>query len=176
MMNDYKRGNSKRLKWGAAALLLLMTISLVFAQEHGERRFGPPGGGPPPFGPGGPPMRFLRELNLTDDQKTKVQQITESTRQSTKTYMDQLKTLHVDPFDADASGTFDEAAVRANAEKRAAIQVELEVAHARMMSQIFGLLTAEQKAKLAELKQSFAQKRQAWESHRQPPTAPDSNQ
>ena len=47
------------------------------------------------------------------------------------------------------SGTFDEAAVRAAAEARAKIQVELEVAHAKIMSQIAGVLTAEQKAQLA---------------------------
>ena len=44
------------------------------------------------------------------------------------------------------------------------MQVELEVAHAKMMSQIYALLTAEQKAKVAELKQRFAQ--------RQPPPPP----
>jgi len=44
---------------------------------------------------------------------------------------------------------FDEAAVRAAAEARAKIQIELEVSHAKMMSQILGLLTADQKAQLA---------------------------
>jgi len=47
------------------------------------------------------------------------------------------------------TGAFDEASVRAAAEARARIQVELEVSHAKMMSQIAGVLTAEQKAQLA---------------------------
>ena len=46
-------------------------------------------------------------------------------------------------------GAFDEAAVRSAAEARAKIQVELEVSHAKMMSQIFSVLTPEQKAQLA---------------------------
>jgi Spy/CpxP family protein refolding chaperone len=47
------------------------------------------------------------------------------------------------------SGEFNEAAVRTAAEARAKIQVEMEVSHARMMSQMFGVLTAEQRAQLA---------------------------
>ena len=56
-------------------------------------------------------------------------------------------------------GAFDEAAARAAAQARANVHVELDVAHARMMSQIYALLTAEQKAKLAELRQQFEQRR-----------------
>ena len=44
------------------------------------------------------------------------------------------------------TGAFDEAAVRSAAEARAKIQIELEVSHAKMMSQVAGVLTAEQKA------------------------------
>ena len=53
----------------------------------------------------------------------------------------------------------DEAAVRAAAQARANVQVELEVARARMMSQIFAVLTAEQKAQLAAKRQQFEQRR-----------------
>jgi Spy/CpxP family protein refolding chaperone len=44
---------------------------------------------------------------------------------------------------------FNEAAVRSAAEARAKLQVEMEVSHARMMSQMFAVLTAEQRAQLA---------------------------
>lgn len=43
---------------------------------------------------------------------------------------------------------------------RAALQVELEVARARAQSQVYAVLTAEQKAKLAGLRQQFEQRRQ----------------
>jgi Spy/CpxP family protein refolding chaperone len=59
-----------------------------------------------------------------------------------------MRALHesdADPLNA----AFDEAAVRTAAEARAKIDVELSVAHAKMMSQIGAVLTTEQKAQLA---------------------------
>jgi Spy/CpxP family protein refolding chaperone len=47
------------------------------------------------------------------------------------------------------SGEFNEAAVRSAAEARAKIQVEMEVSHARMTSQMLAVLTAEQRAQMA---------------------------
>ena len=73
-----------------------------------------------------------------------------------------------------AVAAFDEAAVRKAAQARAGIEVELEVAHARAMSQIFSVLTAEQKAKLAEIHQQMEQRRQEWES--QHPNGPEGHQ
>jgi len=122
----------------------LTTAVVVFSQ-------GPQG---PPRGPGfrggphdglGP---FGRELNLIDDQKAQIKKITDSIRESEKALHEQLRTLHESQPDP-LSENFDEAAVRAAAEARAKIQVELEVSHAKMMSQIAGVLTAEQKAQLA---------------------------
>jgi Spy/CpxP family protein refolding chaperone len=68
------------------------------------------------------------------------------------------------PFEGLKDGAFDEAAVRAAAQARASLHVELEVARARMMSQVYALLTAEQKATLAERRQQFEQRRRARES------------
>ena len=106
---------------------------------------GPGGpGGPREFGPFGP---FGRELNLTDDQKTQIKNIQDNFRDSNKALFDQMRTLHENQADP-LNSNFDEAAVRSAAEARAKIQVELEVSHAKMMSQILGVLTAEQKAQL----------------------------
>lgn len=115
-------------------------------------------GGPREFGPGGPGQRgpregFVpfgplgRELNLTADQTAAIGKIHEGFRESTQALHEQMRALggRVDPL----SGTFDEAAFRAAAEARARIQIELEVAHAKMMSQMVSVLTAEQKAQLA---------------------------
>ncbi len=55
------------------------------------------------------------------------------------------------------SGEFNEATVRAAAEARAKIQVEMEVSHARMMSQMFGVLTPEQRAQLAAHREQMRQ-------------------
>src|SRR6185503_15701719 len=69
-------------------------------------------------------------------------------------------------FDPLAGGTFDEAAVRAEAQARANAQVEREVAHARMMHEMYNVLTAEQKAQLTSARQQREQRRQEFRSRR----------
>ena len=106
---------------------------------------------------------LARDLNLTDAQKAQIKQIEDSFRESTKGLREQLFKSGGGPLDG-LTDTFDESAARAAAQSRANVQIELEVAHAKMMSQIYALLTADQKAKVTELKQKFAQ--------RQPPPPP----
>ena len=60
-----------------------------------------------------------------------------------------MRTLVEGQGDPLSGGQFNEAAVRSAAEARANIQVEMEVSHARMMSQMFGVLTDAQRAQLA---------------------------
>jgi Spy/CpxP family protein refolding chaperone len=55
------------------------------------------------------------------------------------------------------SGQFNEAAVRSAAEARAKIQVEMEVSHARMMSQMLAVLTDAQRAQLAAHREQMRQ-------------------
>jgi Spy/CpxP family protein refolding chaperone len=140
-----------------AAAVLLAAAAVVSSQQPQGPRPGPPPPGPmgPGFrGPGGPREGFGpfgpfgRELNLTDDQKAQMKKIGDSFRESDKALFDQMRALHEKQGDP-TTGAFDEATVRAAAEARAKIQIELEVSHAKMMSQIVGLLTAEQKAQLA---------------------------
>ncbi|HYW71387.1 MAG TPA: Spy/CpxP family protein refolding chaperone [Pyrinomonadaceae bacterium] len=107
--------------------------------------FGAPGIPRQGFGPFGP---FGRELNLTDDQRAQIQKIAQSFQQGDQALREQMRTL-VEGQGDPLSGEFNEAAVRAAADARAKIQVEMEVSHARMMSQMFGVLTAEQRAQLA---------------------------
>ena len=162
------RTTRTKLLVGALAVASALLLTAVgFAQGGGPHGFGgPPHGGPHRGGPGGPggglgPL--ARELNLTDAQKAQIKQIEDSFRESTKSLHEQLFKAGGGPLDG-LTDTFDESAARAAAQSRAAVQVELEVAHAKMMSQIYALLTADQKAKVAELKQKFAQ--------RQPPPPP----
>jgi len=95
-----------------------------------------------PFGP------FGRELNLTDDQRAQIQKIQQSFQQGDQALHEQMRAL-VEGRGDPLSSEFNEAAVRSAAEARAKIQVEMEVSHARMMSQMLGVLTAEQRAQLA---------------------------
>jgi protein CpxP len=156
---------NKRLFGGAlvVAIVLSLTALVAFAQQ------GPPPGGPHGgFGPGGGGLfgPVGRDLNLTDAQRAQIKQIEDSFRESTKTLADKMRALRESEDATLAADTFDEATVRAAAQERAAVQVELDVAHAKMMSQVFGVLTDDQKAKLAAAHKEFEQRRGGFESRR----------
>ena len=140
-----------------ATTVLLTSAAIVLSQQ--PQAPPPPGGFGPVFGRGpgapegpregfGPFGPIGRDLNLTDDQKAQIKNIQDSFRASDQALFDQLRTLHENQSDP-INGAFDEAAVRSAAEARAKVQIELEVSHAKMMSQIFSVLTPEQKAQLA---------------------------
>jgi len=139
---------------GALVLIATASLAVAFARGHERWQGRPQGEG---FRGGRGPhdgLGLLRDLNLTDDQKAQIKKITDGFRENDKALFDQLRTLHQSEPDP-VSGTFDESAVRAAAEARAKIQIELEVSHAKMMSQIAGVLTSEQKTQLAARRQQF---------------------
>ena len=116
---------------------------------------------------GGFDGRF-EKLNLTDAQKAQIEQITTRFRESAKARRQQNRgNRRGEGFEAFNGGTFNEAAVRAAAQARANAQVEAQVQRARMMSEIYNVLTAEQKAQLAAERQMWEQKRQERRSRRQ---------
>lgn len=89
-------------------------------------------------------------------QQTQIDQIAERYREN---FAPPSAEDHRDPLAGIEDGTFDEAAVRAAAQARAAKFVELEVARARMFSEMYAVLTPEQKSRLAELKKQMAERR-----------------
>jgi Spy/CpxP family protein refolding chaperone len=103
---------------------------------------------------------FAEKLNLTDAQKAQMQQIATRYRETAKAQRQQQRGNRDGGFDAFNGGTFNEAEVRAAAQARANARVEMEVQHARMMSEMYAVLTAEQKAQLASERQQREQKRQ----------------
>ena len=168
-----------RTKKTASLFALIGVLGLVtiagFAQGpppfggHGEGHGGGPGG----HGRGGPDggIPFARDLNLSDAQQTQIKQIMDSSMESTKALHEQLRQLHDSAPDPLSGAAFDEAAVRATAQKRAAVEVELEVAHARTMAQVFAVLTDAQKAQLAARHKEMEQHRGEWEGQHKPPTS-----
>jgi protein CpxP len=111
--------------------------------------------------------RFAEKLNLTDAQKEQMKQINARFHESTKALREQERGREGGGgFDAFSGGAFNESAVRAAAQARANAQVEMEVARARMMYEMYNVLTPEQKTQLAAERQQREQKRQEWRSRR----------
>lgn len=162
--------NRKKIGGLILAMSALLLMAVVGFSQHG----GPQGPPPPgrgfhggPGGRGGLLEHLSRELNLTDEQKAQIKKIQESAEESTKALREQMRNLHESQADPLSGGTFDEAAVRAQAQARANLQVEMEVAHARTMSQVLAVLTPAQRTQLNERRKQFEQK------HRGGPGRPD---
>src|SRR5205085_3926814 len=141
---------SRKFMGGLALAAALTLAGAAFAQqttnqgqgdkEHAGRRWSRDGAeGERGFG--GP----FSKLNLTDAQKEQMRQIAERYRQTFKAGR-QHEGAERRGFDPLAGGTFDEAAVRAAAQARANAEVEMEVAHAKMMYEMYNILTPEQRS------------------------------
>lgn len=94
----------------------------------------------------------FRGLDLTAEQKTKVKELHSANREGLKSIMESLKANHGKMETLTANGAFDEAQVTALANERASLSAKLIVERQRIKSQMFSILTDEQKAKLAEQK------------------------
>jgi protein CpxP len=159
----YLKEKNMKLNWrtfslaiASIAALMVMTAAVVVSQGTQDRPAGPPRGEGFRRGPGPRNGLFpgFRELNLTEDQKAQIKQIMESELAATKDLHEKLRALHQsepNPFNT----AIDEASVRASAEARARIDVELQVSHARTMSQIAAVLTPEQRAQLLARRPQF---------------------
>src|SRR5215212_9896495 len=160
----------KRMVGGAVALAAALMMTVAAFAQHGPGGPGGhhgPGGHGGPHGPGSLLEHFSQALSLTDAQKAQIKQLEDGFKESTKGLHEQLeKAGPGGPFEALKDGAFDEAAVRAAAQARANLRVELEVAHAKFFSQVYAVLTAEQKTKLNELH------KQMQERHKQGPPPP----
>lgn len=133
----------------------LNSVAACAQQRPGGHEPPPP---PPPgqHGPGGPrgedPM--FRELNLTDAQKQQIKTLREKQRTDSESYHEQLREIGEQMRPLVEAASFDEAAVRALLAKEAQLETELKLIRIRTDNAVFNVLTAEQKAKLDELRRN----------------------
>jgi len=93
---------------------------------------------------------MLFRLDLTTEQQEQVKSLMQAEREAAQPYQETLRDINARVRKAVQAGEFDEAAVRALAEKEAAATVELRVLGAKTQAAIYNLLTAEQKKALAD--------------------------
>ena len=115
------------------------------------------------FGPGfrhhsGWMLRHMtKELNLTTDQQNQIKNIMQAEKTKTRPLMQQMR-QNEQQQNAAINGNFDEAQARAFASKQAQIMSDLIVEKQRTKSQIYAVLTPEQRQKAQQLMQERQQK------------------
>jgi protein CpxP len=125
------------------AAVLLVAAAAIAEGRHG---YGGPGG----F------RHMLKQLDLTSAQQDQVKAIWAKEKPSLQPLMQQLRQNHSAMSALEASGPFDEAKTRALVTQNSQAMIELQVEHARIKSEIMQILTADQKAKLAQLEANRA--------------------
>jgi protein CpxP len=95
--------------------------------------------------------KMARELKLTDQQQTQAKALFESSRAEHKPLMESLRAERSRMQGLVHSGSADEAAIREQAAKVAALQADLAVSKARAAKQFLALLTPAQAAELKDL-------------------------
>ncbi|MBI1921455.1 MAG: Spy/CpxP family protein refolding chaperone [Geobacter sp.] len=107
--------------------------------------------------------RMTKKLKLSDAQKEQVQAIVKGEKEQVAPLMEKLKENRKALREATEVESFDEAAVKALADKQAGLQAELIVAHAKVRSRINAILTPEQrelfKKQLPKMKRGEGRKR-----------------
>ena len=146
---------NKKVIFGILALVVLATGAIfVTAQKRAHT-------GGPEFGPGHGTHFIgmaLRGLDLTDEQKAKVKEIMDASRTNVEPLMQQLRDNHAKISGLGTDGTFDQAAVEALATEQGSITAKLIVEKEKAKAQVFAILTDEQKAKAAEMRQKFEER------------------
>jgi Spy/CpxP family protein refolding chaperone len=145
-------------KMSLVALAIVLVAGVAIAQRPG----GPHGGGD--FF-GGPMLGFFADyLDLSDAQQTQIKQIIAKEKPALEPLFLQEKQSREQMMQLIQSGTFDEAKATAIASQDAQIHAQLEVQHARIASEAYQVLTADQKTKLAQF---IAKREQRFEQHMQ---------
>ena len=134
--------------------------------EHGGRRgrrgggeFGGKRGGH--FGGG-----MFRGLDLTEEQKTRLQQLHQSFGERTKSLREQLHAKRQELRQAESGASFNEALATQKLTEAAGLQAKLMAESFRLRQESLSILTAEQKAQLEQRRQQHEQRREQWKAKR----------
>lgn len=149
------------------ARTLILTISaaaLIAAPAVLIAQHGPGGPAGESFGgPGGHGQHgFLRmlprladKLDLSEDQRNRIQTIVETGKPEIEALREQTRTERDAFRDSHEIGDFDETTFRAHFESQAQLHVEMQLAGAEMASQAYAVLTPDQQQELLELMELF---------------------
>jgi Spy/CpxP family protein refolding chaperone len=154
-------------KFAAATAMVALTLVPIAAQDaggtgRGRQGFGPPMGrggfGPPP---GVALERLDRELAFTDAQKTQIQTLLSEQRDAIKTTIASLTQAHQALDAAILQTPEDDAVLQTRVNDVAQIEAQLQLARAKVESEIFQLLTPDQQQRAQQFVAQMQSRRRA---------------
>jgi Spy/CpxP family protein refolding chaperone len=98
---------------------------------------------------------MFRGINLTDDQKAKMKQISQSFRERTKSLHDELRAKRQELRQAGDGGTFNETLATQKLQETAGLQAKLMGEQFKMRNEMKSVLTAEQRAQIEQKRTEF---------------------
>ena len=101
---------------------------------------------------------LLRQLELTEAQRERVKEITESHRDEQKALGDRARTAHLALEAAIVAGPLDESTIRGKAAEIATVDADIAVASGRVYNEVFQILTPDQQTKLKTLQAEQAER------------------
>jgi Spy/CpxP family protein refolding chaperone len=160
---------SIRFRLIIAALCVLMGTAIAKSQTAADAP-APPSMHGHGYGMGGDRMEFFAtSLNLTDDQKGQMKTILQKEHPAMKPLFQQSRQIE-QQLHQYVEGPYDETKVRALANQKAQVEVELTVARTRVHNELFQVLNPDQQSKLKELEATHESRLQ---KHMQRNDAPD---
>jgi protein CpxP len=102
----------------------------------------------------------FRGIELTDDQKTRLQQLHQSFGERTRPLREQLRAKRQELREAGEGNTFNEALASQKLTEAAAIEAKLMGEHFRLRQESLAILTAEQRTQLEQRRQERKQRRE----------------
>lgn len=156
---------SNRWKFITAALAIAILGAGAALAEVGHRGHW---GGPDAFGVRG--LRFMsRYLNLTEDQQAQMKQIMQKEKPAFQPLMQQLKQVRAQERQIAEASTFDENQARTLATQQAQTMADLTVQKLRVESEMYQVLTSDQKTKLNQFLDQRGQRAGHRMRHQQSP-------
>jgi protein CpxP len=131
----------------------------VTGERHGGRGEGKGRGGRGWDGERGGGGMMFKGIDLTDDQKAKMKQISESFRERTRSLHQQLSAKRQELRQASEGGTFNEALATQKLQESASLQAKLMGEQFKMHQEMLTVLTPEQKTQLEQKRAEFKAKR-----------------
>lgn len=115
-------------------------------------------------------QHMTRALNLSDAQQTQIKGILQAERAKTQPIREQLHQSRISQNSSATTGAFDETQARTLANKQAQLMSDLMVERARTKSEIYAVLTPDQRQKAQQLMQQHRQRRQHQPQSQQSPS------